>query len=118
MDPLELVVLDRPEKFTYVNSLLSSEEKEQLQHVLLRKIDMFAFNHSDMIEVNPKLASHKLNIIPAAKLVRQKVRCFHLDRHQIIQEKVDNLLRAGFIIEVKYPKWLANVVVVPTKGGK
>ena len=29
-----------------------------------------------------------------------------------------NLLRAGFIKEVKYPEWLANVVVVPKKGGK
>ena len=32
--------------------------------------------------------------------------------------KVDNLLRAGFIREVKYPEWLANMVVVPKKGGK
>ena len=31
---------------------------------------------------------------------------------------MDNLLRAGFIKEVKYPKWIANVVVVPKKGGK
>ena len=26
-------------------------------------------------------------------------------------------LKAGFIREVKYPEWLANVVVVPKKGG-
>ena len=31
---------------------------------------------------------------------------------------MDNLLRVGFIKEVKYPEWLANVVVVPKKGGK
>ena len=71
-----------------------------------------------MIRINPTVATHKLNIIPAAKLVRQKMRRFHLDRHQIIQTEVDNLLRAGFIREVKYPDWLANVVVVPKKGGK
>ena len=46
------------------------------------------------------------------------MRRFHSYRHQIIQAEVDNLLRAGFIREVKYPKWLANVVVVPKKGGK
>ena len=28
------------------------------------------------------------------------------------------MLRAGFIKEVKYPEWLANVVVVLNKGGK
>ena len=63
-------------------------------------------------------ASHKLNVLPSARPVRQKVRRFHPDRHQIIQAEVDNLLKAGFIKEVKYPKWLANVVVVPKKGGK
>ena len=46
------------------------------------------------------------------------MRRFHLDRHQIIQTKVDNLLAARFIREVKYPEWPANVVVVPKKGGK
>ena len=40
---------------------------------------------------------------------------FHPDRHQIIQTEVDNLLRASFIRELKYPEWLANVVVVPKK---
>ena len=71
-----------------------------------------------MIGINPMVVSHKLNIIPAARPVRQKVRRFHPDHHQIIQTEVDNLLRAGFIKEVKYPEWLANMVVVPKKGGK
>ena len=63
-------------------------------------------------------SSHKLNVLPSAKPVRQRVRCFHSDRHQIIQAEVDNLLKAGCIREVKYLEWLANVVVVPKKGGK
>ena len=71
-----------------------------------------------MVGINSTVASHKLNIIPAAKPIKQKVRCFHLDHHQIIKTEVDNLLRAGFIREVKYLEWLANMVVVPKKGGK
>ena len=31
---------------------------------------------------------------------------------------MDKLLATGFIREIKYPKWLVNVVVVPKKGGK
>ena len=81
MDPLETVVLDGPEKFTYFNCLLSSEEKEQVQRVLLRNIDVLAWNHSDMIGIDPMLVSHKLNAIPATKPVRQKVRRFYSDRH-------------------------------------
>ena len=46
------------------------------------------------------------------------MRCFHPDRHQVIQVEGDNLLKAGFIKEIKYLEWLANVVVVPKKGGK
>ena len=31
---------------------------------------------------------------------------------------MDNLLKAGFIKEIKYPEWLDNVVVVLKQGGK
>ena len=31
---------------------------------------------------------------------------------------MDKLLAVGFIREVEYPNWLANIVVVPKKGGK
>ena len=50
MDPLETVELDGPEKFTYVSALLSIEEKEHLQCVLLGNIYVFAWNHLDMTE--------------------------------------------------------------------
>ena len=103
MDPLEKMTLDRLEKFTYVNSLLSNEEREQLQLVLLNNIYVFSWSHSGMVGINPIMASHKLDIIPTAKPVRKKVRCFHPTRHHIIQTKVDNLLIVGFIREVKYP---------------
>ena len=118
MDPLEKETLDGLEKFTYVCSLMSNEEREQLRLVLMNNIDIFAWSHSYMVGINLMVASHELNIIPTARPIRQKVRRFCLDRRQIIQMEVDNLLRAGFIREVKYPEWLANVVVVPKKGGK
>ena len=118
MDPLEEVKLYGPKKFIYISSLLSNEEREQLRLTLLHNVDVFAWRHSDMVGISPMVASHKLNILPIAKPVRQRVRQFHLDRHQIIKTKVENLLTVGFIREVKYPKWLANVVVVPKKGGK
>ena len=89
--------MDESEKFTYICSLLSNEEREHIRLVLLNNIDVFAWSHSNMVRVNPTVAYHKLNIILAAKPIRQKVRLFHSDRHQIIQTIVDNLLRYGFI---------------------
>ena len=55
-----------------------------------------------MVGINPKVVSHKLNVLPTVRSVRQKVRRFHPDRHQIIQTEVDNLLAVGFIRDVKY----------------
>ena len=115
MDLIEKVMLDEPEKFTYDSSLLSGDEKEQSRLVLLNNVDVFSWNHSDIVGISPTVAFHKLNIIPTARPDRQKVRIFHPNRHQIIQTEVDNLLKADFIREVKYPEWLANVVVVQKK---
>ena len=111
------MLLDGPDKSTYVSFLLSNGEKEQIHQVLHRNMDVFTWTHSDMASINPVHASHKLNVIPSARPIRQKVRRFHPDRHQVIQVEVDNLLKVGFIIEIKYPEWLTNVVVVPKKGG-
>ena len=115
VDPLESIFLDGLDKTTYVSSLLSNGEKEQIQQVLLRNMDVFTWTHSNMAGINPVHASHKLNAIPSVRPVRQKVRRFHPDRHQVIQAEVDNHLKARFIMEIKYPKRLANVVVVPKK---
>ena len=71
-----------------------------------------------MTRISPTHASHRLNVAPSAKPVRQKVRRFHPDHHLVIQTEVDNLLQNGFIREVKYPEWLANMVVVLKKGKK
>ena len=103
MDPLESILLGGPDKHSYVSSLLSGEEKERLQQVLLCNNDVFTLTHSDMTGLRPAHASHKLNVVPSARLVRKIVRRFHPNHHQIIQAKVDNLLGSGFIREIKYP---------------
>ena len=68
--------------------------------------------------ISPIHTSHKMNVAPFAKPIRQKVRRFHPDRHLVIQTEVDNLLHNKSIRVVKYSEWLANVVVVPKKGNK
>lgn len=68
--------------------------------------------------IHPSVAIHRLNVLLSSRPIRQKIRRFHLDRQKVIREEVEKLLEAGFIREVEYPEWLANVVVVPKKGGK
>ena len=112
------MLIDGPDRCTYVISLLTEKERALLQEVLKANADVFTWSHSNMTRISLVNASHKLNVLPSAKPIRKRVRHFHPDRHQIIQAEVDNLLKVGFIREVKYPEWLANVVVVPKKGGK
>ena len=48
-----------------------------------------------MVGINPMVASHKVNVLPTAKLVRQRVRRFPPNQRQIIQTEVENLLATG-----------------------
>ena len=55
---------------------------------------------------------------PTHKPVTQKRRRFNPERHTTISEDVDKLLKAKFIREAHYPKWLANVVMVKKANEK
>ena len=68
--------------------------------------------------LDPKLVTHKLNVDPKAKSVKHPTRKYHLDVEEKIKVKVSKLLKVGFIEEIKYPEWLANVVLVKKKGGQ
>ncbi|KAJ9561498.1 hypothetical protein OSB04_006658 [Centaurea solstitialis] len=83
-----------------------------------RNSDCFAWSHEDMVEIDPNIISHKLNVDPSFKPVKQKRRKFAPERNKVINDEVDNLLKTGKIREVKYPDWLANVVIVQKKNGK
>ena len=63
--------------------------------------------------INPAVITHKLNISPSFKPVKQKIkRSFAPERQKRINEEVKKLLQAKAIREVEYPDWLANVVLL------
>jgi hypothetical protein len=62
--------------------------------------------------IDPSIISHKLNVNPSLRPVKQIRRVFAPKRNDAITEEVDKLLTANFIREVFYPDWLANVVMV------
>ena len=43
---------------------------------------------------------------------------FAPEQNQVIMDEVNKLLAGGFICEVYYPNWLANVVLVRKANGK
>ena len=68
--------------------------------------------------IDPTVITHRLNVSPFFKSVKQKRRSFAPERQKAINEEVDKLLQAGAIREVEYPEWLANVVLFKKTNGK
>jgi hypothetical protein len=68
--------------------------------------------------IDPSVIVHRLNVDPNFRPIRQKRRTFAPERNQAVAEEVSKLLAAGFIREVDYPKWLANVVLVKKSNNK
>ena len=58
-----------------------------------------------MRSISPKVIRHRLNVDSEKKPIA-------------IMDEVNKLLSAGFIREVYYPDWLANVFLVKKANGK
>ena len=118
-EELEPVSLDDdPEHLAYIGSKLAEDLKGPLTHFLRQNKDVFTWKQSDMGGIDPTIITHRLNVSPSCKLVKQKMRSFASERQKAINEEVAKLLQAGAIREVEYPEWLANVVLVKKENGK
>ena len=107
-----------PEKFTRIGTSMKEKMKKDLVQFLRKRIDVFAWSHEDMPVIDPSVITHRLNVHPSSKPVRQKKRVFALERDNAIKEEVQKLTTTQFIREVYYPDWLANVVMVKKANGK
>ena len=101
-----------------MGTLASPLIRQALATFLRMNQDVFAWSHEDMPGIDPSVIVHRLNVNPASSPIRQKKRVFAQKRDKAITEEVRKLLEAGFIREVYYPDWLANVVMVKKSNGK
>ncbi|CAL8175328.1 unnamed protein product [Prunus armeniaca] len=120
MEDLELVTLDEniPDRQVRIGTSLSQELRSDLVAFLRLNSEVFAWSYNDMPGISPEIISHRLSINPAIRPVRQKRRAYDPERYEAMRAEVDKLTSIGFIKEVDYPTWLANVVMVrkDTKG--
>ena len=65
--------------------------------------------------VPTEFAEHKLHVRSDAKPVRQPLRRLSEEKRRVVREEIARLLAAGFIMEVFFPEWLANPVLVLKK---
>ena len=102
----------------YVSALLTQEEVQKYTQLLHEYKDVFAWKYQDMPGLDPKVAVHKLAASEKCPCVKQAPRRYRHELAAQINSEVDKLIKAGFIREVKYPKWIACIVPVKKKNGQ
>uniref|UniRef100_A0A8R7QHM2 Reverse transcriptase domain-containing protein n=1 Tax=Triticum urartu TaxID=4572 RepID=A0A8R7QHM2_TRIUA len=98
--------------------MLTEEEREEYRSFLMEYRDCFAWNYKEMPGLDPRVATHKLAIDPQFHPIKQQPRRLRPELEGDVIAEVDKLIVAGFIKEVKYPRWLANIVPVEKKNGQ
>lgn len=112
------LVEGEPTKVTKVRGRLDSTLKGKIVEFLKQNLDIFAWTHEDMLGIDNKVIEHQLYVNPTKKPVQQKQRVFAPKRNKAVMEEVEKLLTIGFIRDVFYLEWLANVIMVKKFNGK
>ena len=118
-EELESISLDDdPEHLAYIGSKLTKDLINSLTNFLRHNKDVFGWKQADMGGIDPTVITHRLNVNPSFKPIKQKRRSFTPERQKAINEVVKKLLQERAIREVEYPEWLANVVLVKKANDK
>ncbi|XP_074300411.1 uncharacterized protein LOC141631671 [Silene latifolia] len=96
----------------YISALLTKEEEEEYYKLLVEYKDVFAWSYKEMPGLSPKIAVHRLAIKKGTSPKKQPQRRFRPKLVPEIEREVNKLIEAGFIREVKYSTWIANIVPV------
>jgi len=97
---------------------LKEEEKGVITTMLTKNSDMFAWTTVNMLGIDPRIISHKFSVCKEAKSIAQKNRRMREEKRFIAEQEVRRLLDVGFIREIHYTTWVANIVLVQKNNGK
>jgi hypothetical protein len=70
------------------------------------------------VGVSRDIIENRLQGSPSTRPKKQKLHKMSKEKVEAVKAEVQRLLDTGFISEVAYPQWLANVVMVRKKNGK
>jgi hypothetical protein len=113
-----LLCEDIADQRVLLGSQLSDEQEKTLLRFLFNNKDVFAWIANDLCGVNRDVIEHSLNVDPSFRPRKQRLRKMSKDKGEGAQNEVRRLLSAGVIIEVTYPEWLANIVMVKKANDK
>ena len=91
-EELEPVQLDyQPEHLVYIGSKLAKDIISLLINFLKQNMEVFSWKLEDMGEIDPVVITHRLNVSPSFKPIKQKRRSLALERQKVINEEVSKL---------------------------
>ncbi|XP_052477697.1 uncharacterized protein LOC105793435 [Gossypium raimondii] len=100
-----------------IGSVIFAKTRQDLIELLREFKDVFAWSYQDMPGLSTDMVVHRLPIREDCKPVQQKLRRMRPDIVLKIKEEVQKQFDAGFLQEVKYSEWVANIVPVLKKDG-
>jgi hypothetical protein len=107
-----------PDRTVCIGAKVSQQEQAELLAFLDKNNVVFAWWTSDLVGVSRDIIEHWLQVNPSTKTKKKKLCKMSKEKVKAMKANVQRLLDAGFIREVAYPQWLANVVMVKKKNGK
>jgi hypothetical protein len=119
-DQLKPILLceDIVEQKVLLGSQLSEDQEKTLIRFLFNNKDVFVWSANDLCGVNRDVIEHSLNVDPSFRPRKQRLRKMSDDKAEGARNEVKRLLNASVIREVKYPEWLANIIMVKKANGK
>lgn len=91
---------------------MSETEEQELIDVLRRNTDFFAWGPSYMHGIDIKVVCHCLAIDSTVKPIAYRKHKVSENKIMLIDEEVGKLKNEGFIIVIKYPTWITNMVLI------
>ncbi|KAK2998919.1 hypothetical protein RJ639_019977 [Escallonia herrerae] len=112
--------LGEENKIVRIGSNLKEDTKLELVNLLRTYADVFPWTAEDMPVIDPEVITHRLNVDPSRKPVKQKKRTFALERLEKIEEKtrypkIDKIALA-LIISARHlrPYFQSHTIIVLT----
>ncbi|TQE12644.1 hypothetical protein C1H46_001856 [Malus baccata] len=103
---------DYPDRMVKLGTTLSPLIQLALISFLQENTEVFAWSYEDMLGISPDIIYHRLSIDPKTKPVRHKRISYDAERYEAMKAEVEKLKCIGFVREINYPMWVANVVLV------
>ncbi|CAH9086678.1 unnamed protein product [Cuscuta epithymum] len=101
----------KPERVLKIGAKLPEDLKTGITEALRAYSIVFAWGPEDMPGIDRRVITHRLAVDPSAKPVQHRRRPLSAERREFVKNEVSMLLSIKHIKEVKYPSWLANVVL-------